>query len=40
MDFAWFLPLLGFALITCGPPGPNNMLLTAAVPGCRRWWPW
>ena len=30
MDFAWFLPLLGFALITCGTPGPNNMLLTAA----------
>ena len=30
MDFAWFLPLLGFALITCATPGPNNMLLTAA----------
>ncbi len=30
MDISWFLPLLGFALITCGTPGPNNMLLTAA----------
>jgi threonine/homoserine/homoserine lactone efflux protein len=30
MDLTWFLPLLGFALITCGTPGPNNMLLTAA----------
>ena len=30
MDLSWFLPLLGFALITCGTPGPNNMLLTAA----------
>lgn len=30
MDLSWFLPLLGFALVTCGTPGPNNMLLTAA----------
>lgn len=30
MDISWFLPLLGFALITCGTPGPNNMLLTVA----------
>ena len=30
MDISWFLPLLGFALITCVTPGPNNMLLTAA----------
>lgn len=30
MDLTWFMPLLGFALITCGTPGPNNMLLTAA----------
>ena len=30
MDISWFMPLLGFALITCGTPGPNNMLLTAA----------
>ena len=30
MAWSWFIPLLGFALITCGTPGPNNMLLTAA----------
>lgn len=30
MKLTWFGPLLGFALITCGTPGPNNMLLTAA----------
>lgn len=30
MEPIWFASLLGFALITCGTPGPNNMLLTAA----------
>ncbi len=30
MDLAWFAPLAGFALVSCGTPGPNNMLLTAA----------
>ncbi|EOD53534.1 LysE family translocator [Aeromonas molluscorum] len=30
MDLNWLLPLAGFALITCGTPGPNNMLLTSA----------
>ncbi|MEV3840823.1 LysE family translocator, partial [Aeromonas dhakensis] len=24
MDLNWLLPLAGFALITCGTPGPNN----------------
>lgn len=30
MEPSWWLPLLGFALVTCGTPGPNNMLLTSA----------
>lgn len=30
MDLNWLLPLAGFALVTCGTPGPNNMLLTSA----------
>ncbi len=30
MTLAWLGPLVGFAVITCGTPGPNNMLLTAA----------
>lgn len=30
MEPLWFGSLLVFALITCGTPGPNNMLLTAA----------
>ncbi|MBX9566259.1 LysE family translocator [Aeromonas hydrophila] len=47
MDLNWLLPLAGFALITCGTPGPNNMLLTSAgaAQGFRRsvpllvgWW--
>ncbi|ENC6384360.1 LysE family translocator, partial [Aeromonas veronii] len=24
MDLNWLLPLAGFALVTCGTPGPNN----------------
>ncbi|ABO91521.1 conserved hypothetical protein [Aeromonas salmonicida subsp. salmonicida A449] len=38
MDLNWLLPLAGFALITCGTPGPNNMLLTSAgaAQGFRR----
>lgn len=46
MDLNWLLPLAGFALITCGTPGPNNMLLTSAgaAQGFRRsvpcWWGW
>jgi threonine/homoserine/homoserine lactone efflux protein len=30
MTLAWLGPLIAFALVTCGTPGPNNMLLTAA----------
>jgi threonine/homoserine/homoserine lactone efflux protein len=30
MEWNELLPLLVFALITCGTPGPNNMLLTSA----------
>ena len=38
MDLNWLFPLAGFALITCGTPGPNNMLLTSAgaAQGFRR----
>ena len=38
MDLNWLLPLAGFALVTCGTPGPNNMLLTSAgaAQGFRR----
>lgn len=38
MDLNWLLPLAGFALVTCGTPGPNNMLLTTsgASQGFRR----
>lgn len=46
MDLNWLLPLAGFALITCGTPGPNNMLLTSAgaaqgfAAPCLCWWGW
>lgn len=36
LEWSWWLPVLGFAFITCGTPGPNNLLLTAA--GARRGW--
>lgn len=38
MTMEWFATLLGFAILTCGTPGPNNLMLTASGAnfGARR----
>ena len=30
MTIEWYATLFGFALLTCGTPGPNNLMLTAS----------
>ncbi|WP_409011694.1 LysE family translocator [Aeromonas salmonicida] len=30
MTMEWYVPLFGFAVLTCGTPGPNNLMLTAS----------
>ena len=30
MTMEWYVTLLGFAVLTCGTPGPNNLMLTAS----------
>ncbi|WP_042059119.1 LysE family translocator [Aeromonas allosaccharophila] len=30
MTMEWYVTLFGFAVLTCGTPGPNNLMLTAS----------
>jgi threonine/homoserine/homoserine lactone efflux protein len=41
MTIEWYATLFGFAVLTCGTPGPNNLMLTASGAnfGVRRTFP-